>query len=107
MFCQQLGAQLLRLSIALKRRKSFLIIELLVPVIFIVVGLGLSFIQFFKNSPALPLTVSTQQPLYLNANPSDSLFQYFNSTIFRPTLLPGISSNATIQALEEFDFAVF
>lgn len=76
--------------------------ELLVPVIFIVVGLALTLIKFFNNSPALLLDPQENipQPIYLNSNPEGTLFNSFNSSLVTPHLLSGISTNGTLQALE-------
>lgn len=100
-FCQQFSAQLKRFSLTLGRRTSFLLVELLVPVIFIVVGLALTLIQFFNNSPALLLVPEKNlpQPVYLNSNPDNTFFNSFSSEYVTPLLLENISTNGTLKAL--------
>ena len=72
------------------------------PVIFIVVGLALTLIQFFNNSPGLLLVPQkdTPQPIYLSSNPSGTFVDAFNSSLVTPHLINGISTNGTLQALE-------
>ena len=69
-FLPQIGALINKRFTLYKRNIKGLIFELIVPVLIVVMGLGMSKIQFFKDSPTREYTIEqfpTPQELLVNS----------------------------------------
>ncbi len=68
-FCGHLKIQMWKRWIVYKRNVTTLFIELIIPVLFVLAGLGFTLVQFFFDAPAYPLVPSTQlntpTPIYM------------------------------------------
>lgn len=91
------------------RNVGGLVVELLIPLVFILVGLGITLVVFYFDSPAYALTPSTElptpQPIYFNEQAGFS--GYFDNTLFEERTLDYTRQTGEWEDMKAFDDALF
>ena len=112
-----MGAQMRKRWIVYKRNISMLFIEIIIPLLFVLVALCFTLVQFFFDSPTYALNPSNKlpvpSPVYFSSNPNNpwdptqTFSSYFTSSEITQRSVTYTTNANVITDMTNFDDAVF